>query len=77
MARNNIFKGTIELIAGLRPKNDRDFALLDAHYIVADDDGTRLDERLSGIDDKIKNSTVTTVYNEKNQTLTIEGGTTK
>lgn len=40
------FKGTVELIGGLTPKNNGDFPLMTAKDIQVDDDGTRLDTRL-------------------------------
>lgn len=46
MARLSIFKGSVDLISGLRPKNNGDFPLMEAHDIVVDESGTRLDEKL-------------------------------
>lgn len=46
MARNQSYKGSIDLISGLRPKNNGSFPLLDAHDIQVEEDGTRLDEAL-------------------------------
>ena len=42
-----IFKGGIKLGAGLQPKGN--FPLMEAHDIVVDEDGTRLDEKLDNI----------------------------
>lgn len=42
-----IFKGGIKLPAGLQPKGD--FPLMEAHDIVVDEDGTRLDDKLKNI----------------------------
>lgn len=42
-----IFKGGIKLPAGLQPKGD--FPLMEAHDIVVDEDGTRLDEKLKTV----------------------------
>lgn len=42
------YKGTIDLISGLRPKNGKDFPLMQAHDIMVAEDGTRLDEKLAG-----------------------------
>lgn len=46
MARNQSYKGSIDLIGGLRPKNNGAFPLLDAHDVQVEEDGTRLDEAL-------------------------------
>lgn len=40
------FKGTVELIGGLTPKNNGDFPLVEAKDIQVDDIGTRLDQKL-------------------------------
>jgi hypothetical protein len=53
MSKLNNFKGNIELISGLTPKNDNDFALLEAHAIQVDEKGTRLDETLVSVDNKL------------------------
>lgn len=42
-----IFKGGIKLPAGLQPKGN--FPLMEAHDIVVDEDGTRLDEKLKDV----------------------------
>ena len=47
MADLENYKGTIDLIAGLRPKNNGNFPLMQAHDIVVDENGTRLDEYLT------------------------------
>ena len=49
MAKIQSYQGSIDLISGLRPKNNGDFPLLEAHDVLVDEKGTRLDE-------KIKNS---------------------
>lgn len=71
MARWKDFIASIFLPSGIKPKGD--FPLMDAHDIVTED-GTRLDEKLKSIG---TGGNVTTVYNEKNQTLTIKGGTSE
>lgn len=43
------YNGSIDLISGLRPKNNGDFPLMEAHDIVVDENGTRLDEKLASI----------------------------
>lgn len=40
------YKGSIELISGLKQANNQDFPLMDASAIQVDDEGTRLDEAL-------------------------------
>ena len=49
MAKLNNYKGSIELLSGLRPKNNKDFPLMQAHDIQVDENGTRLDEVLENI----------------------------
>lgn len=43
------YKGSIELIGGLTPKNNGDFPLVSARHIQVDDTGKRLDEKLAEI----------------------------
>ena len=40
------YKGSVELIGGLKPKNDLDFPLCSAHQVQVDETGKRLDEKL-------------------------------
>lgn len=40
------YKYSVDLISGLRPKNDADFPLVRAHDVQSRDDGTRLDAEL-------------------------------
>lgn len=47
MAKLNNYNGSIELPSGLKPKGENDYPLLDAHSIVVDEKGTRLDETLA------------------------------
>lgn len=49
MARLKNYTGSITLISGLKPRNNGDFPLMEAHDIVVDEDGTRLDEKLANI----------------------------
>lgn len=44
------YKGSIELISGLKQANDQDFPLMNASAIQVDDEGTRLDEALKNVD---------------------------
>lgn len=43
------YKGTVELIGGLTPKNNGQFPLVDAKDVQVDDTGKRLDEKLKEI----------------------------
>lgn len=43
------YQGSIELIGGLKPKNDGSFPLMEAKDIQVDAEGTRLDAALNGI----------------------------
>ena len=49
MSKLNNYIGSVDLISGLRPKNNRDFPLMEAHDIVVDEEGTRLDEKLEAL----------------------------
>lgn len=51
MANLESYTGSIEIISGLKPKNNGDFPLVEAHDIQVREDGTRLDEVL----DELKN----------------------
>lgn len=46
MAKNQSYSGTIDLISGLRAKNNGDYPLMDAHDVQTREDGTRLDSEL-------------------------------
>lgn len=41
------YNGTVELIAGLKQKNNQNFALINAPAVQVDDTGKRLDQALS------------------------------
>ena len=45
------YNGSIELISGIKPKNNGDFPLVNARDIQVDDEGTRLDEKLTQLED--------------------------
>lgn len=49
------YKGSIELISGLTPKNNGNFPLLNTEQIQAKSDGTRLYQVLENLDSDIKN----------------------
>lgn len=53
MAKLNSFKGSVNLISGLIPKNNGDFPLMQAHDIVVDEQGKRLDDKLEGIVEEV------------------------
>lgn len=46
MARLKNYRGSVELMSGLRSINDRGFPLIQANDVQVDEDGTRLDEVL-------------------------------
>ena len=45
------YSGTVDLISGIRPKNNGTFPLVNAHDVYVDDN-TRLDTALSNIDSR-------------------------
>lgn len=49
MAKNESYNGTIDLISGIRPKNNGTFPLMDAHDVQTQEDGTRLDAELTAL----------------------------
>lgn len=49
------YKGSIELISGITPKNDGKFPLVNATDVQVDDTGKRLDEKMQEIEQKIEN----------------------
>lgn len=65
------YKGTVELIGGLTPKNGGDFPLMAAKDIQVDDEGKRLDEKLQELSDGV--SGVTPVF-EVDEVVTLEPG---
>lgn len=55
MAKLTNYSGSVELISGIKQKNDGDFALMEAHSVQVDETGKRLDELL----DSLGNSSTT------------------
>lgn len=49
MAKLENYTGSIDLISGLRPKNNGTFPLMEAHDVLVASDGTRLDAKLTEI----------------------------
>lgn len=47
------YQGSIELIGGLKPKNNGNFPLMEAKDIQVDSEGTRLDAALNGINTSV------------------------
>lgn len=47
MAKLTNYSGSVELISGIRQKNDGDFPLMEAHSVQVDETGKRLDEALN------------------------------
>lgn len=73
MAKLENYNGSIDLISGLRPKNDGDFPLMQAHDIVVDENGTRLDEKLESLSSAIStagSAIIVTTAEEMNTILT-------
>lgn len=57
MAKLENYKGGIELISGLKQKNNAGFALMEANAIQTREDGTRLDAELEALLAKIETLT--------------------
>ena len=57
------YTGTIKLISGLTQANGQDFPILEAHSIVVDEDGTRLDSIVSDVHNKMDKFGTFTVSN--------------
>lgn len=53
------YSGSVELISGIRPKNNGNFPLVNAKDVQVDGDGTRLDAKLAELANFI------TVYTEE------------
>lgn len=49
MARLTNYTASVEIQSGMKPKNNQDFPLMEAHDIVVDENGTRLDEAIGTI----------------------------
>ena len=49
MAKLKNYDGSIDLISGVRQKNNGDFPLMDAHAVQTREDGTRLDAEIEEI----------------------------
>lgn len=79
MAERNNYNGSVELISGLKPKNNGNFPLVHAHDVQVDSQGTRLDEKLSSIGDGLSPTIdvvdveggVNIVITDKNGTKTV------
>lgn len=71
------YNGSIELISGITQKGGGTFPLASAKDIQVDDEGTRLDAKLTAIDEKLKNpaSTLPAVTeNDNGKVLSVVGG---
>lgn len=55
MGKLKNYKGSVEVIAGIKQKNDGDFPLMEAHSIQTSEDGKRLDDTLEQILNNINN----------------------
>lgn len=57
------YNGTVELIAGLKQKNNQNFALINAPAVQVDDTGKRLDQALSELG---SSESIAPTFNESN-----------
>lgn len=71
MERIKNFKATIEVNSGLKPKNGNTFPIMEAHDIVVDESGRRLDDKLFEDD---SDSTTAFTIDEENKTLVLKAG---
>ena len=62
------YSGSIDLISGIRPKNNGKFPLVDAKDVQVDNDGTRLDAKLAELANFI------TVYTEEEYEAAVAAG---
>lgn len=46
MAKLENYTGSVELVSGIKQKNNGDFPLMEAHSVQVDEDGKRLDKSL-------------------------------
>ena len=53
MGKLSNYGGSVTLISGLTPKNNGDFPLMEAHDVVVDESGTRLDEKLASLEQSL------------------------
>ena len=58
MAKLTNYSGSVELISGIRQKNDGDFPLMEAHSVQVDETGKRLDELLDNLGNSSTNSSI-------------------
>lgn len=65
------YGGTVELVDGIKPKNNGTWPLVNAHDVYVDDEN-RLDNALSGIDDKVDEALDNAVRVDKAQDFTDE-----
>lgn len=67
------YKDLIELIAGITPKNNGNFPLVNARDVQVDDTGKRLDEKLEEIEQNAPSDGVTPIF-EVDEVVTLEAG---
>ena len=60
---------SIEVISTLKPKNNGDFPLMEAHDIVVDESGTRLDEKLKSMN---VGGTMSITYDKETENIIIK-----
>lgn len=58
MAKLENYTGSVELISGIRQKNNGDFPLMEAHSVQVDESGKRLDELLDNLGNSSTNSSI-------------------
>ena len=58
MAKLTNYSGNVELISGIKQKNDGDFPLIEAHSVQVDETGKRLDELLDGLGNSSATSSI-------------------
>lgn len=58
MAKLNNFISSVEVPSGISPINEKDFALIDAHYIQTSEDDERLDTRLNKLNITVSGETL-------------------
>lgn len=82
MDKLNNYNGSIDLISGLRPKNNGNFPLMEAHDVQVDENGTRLDEALQNIGgkaivdvDELPSLGGYTLFNGQKNCIIVEGMT--
>lgn len=69
MATLETYKGSIELVSGITPKNGNTFPLVEARDVQVDDEGRRLDEVVDDLD-----TVVTVELSVESDAITLKAG---